>query len=370
MKYKLLLFNLLSVLLLVACNGSKSTDKASFDPRDTVQVPEGLTGEDSIAYIENAIFKSPITAEQLLSLQETHDMEELYNYYPVHKEEKNYSEDEYPEVTYRDKCAFRFANKFMRMYHLANINGKALDKLELAKAVNAIIDTFHAQVTEVPRDSVLNEIVRLADKYSSLTQYEMNMQSYFEAAVESYQTYEAYRQWISDVPAKLKELAEVEFVAWHDFNEVRFEFWRDVTYNQEWYSMKPMEIEFYYAVLTMNRRAELAVERDIILRNKPYRQLGKTVTTRQWEAWIAERSVPMDADYLQETDEEGEYMPSEATIQRCVKNLRDTFQKWLAARQAIAAMLPEGQGKSYDNLTADMHARIIETLPSIVPIPD
>ena len=58
-----------AITLLSACGGHAGSN---FDPRDTVNVPEGLTGEDSIAYIENAILKSPISANDLLGLAAVH----------------------------------------------------------------------------------------------------------------------------------------------------------------------------------------------------------------------------------------------------------------------------------------------------------
>ena len=62
--------------LLAAC-GHKSNP---FDPRDTVQVPEGYTGEDSIAYIENALLTRPMSAENLRALAEVDPLQEsLHN---------------------------------------------------------------------------------------------------------------------------------------------------------------------------------------------------------------------------------------------------------------------------------------------------
>lgn len=113
--------------------------------------------------------------------------------------------------------------------------------------------------------------------------------SFIASSVDYYRTVEAYRQWLAEVPDELKTLAQEEYMAWHDLNAARFEFWRDVSYQQEWYSMKPMEIEIYYENLSSNRRAELELERTIILEGKPYRQKGKTVTAEQWEEWISER---------------------------------------------------------------------------------
>ena len=64
-------------VLFIACGGrSASSPDNDVNPRDTVNVPEGYTGEDSIAYIENAVLKSNISAEDLLGLAEVHSVED------------------------------------------------------------------------------------------------------------------------------------------------------------------------------------------------------------------------------------------------------------------------------------------------------
>ena len=128
--------------------------------------------------------------------------------------------------------------------------------------------------------------------------------------------------------------------------------------------MKPMEIEGYYENLSKNRRAELETEKDIILNGKPYRQKGKTVTTGQWEAWIAKNSVPEDIDLLREMEWE-DRIPSDSLVADHVATLKSTFSRWIKARQDIAAALPKEKGDSYDNLTADIHCRLIGKLDDI-----
>ena len=131
--------------------------------------------------------------------------------------------------------------------------------------------------------------------------------------------------------------------------------------------MKPMEIESYYRNLACNRRAELEVERSIVLQGEPYQQKGTTVTTQEWEQWIAEHSVPMDIDYLRDYDH-ADLIPSDSLVNERVNTLKSSFSRWLKARQAIAATLPKEQGDSYDNLTADIHSRMIGKLKSIFPV--
>ena len=121
-----------------------------------------------------------------------------------------------------------------------------------------------------------------------------------------------------------------------------------------------------YGNLAENRCEELAQEQAIILQGKAYRQKGKTVTTKVWEKWIADNSVPEDADDLKKWGQ-ANLLPDKETVAERVKGLKADFSRWLQARQAMAAALPEEQGKSYDSITADIHSRMVGLLPDIVP---
>ena len=363
------IFTILSTIVLMsACCGHTTNSGSTFNPRDTVIVPEGLTGEDSIAYIENMIVKSPIAATDLLGLAEIHTVQDrLFHCYeeagcPVYDP---YSREDH-QTERRDSAAMSLANRLIRMAYIVNINGDANDKLQWAIAVNTAIDSFHVAVPSLPLDSVIPDINRVVNKFSNDTQSEMNFIAYVDATVDYYRTIEAYRRWLSDVPSNLKSLMQNEYVTWHNFNEARFAFWRDVSYNQEWYSMKPMEIEGYYENLSTNRRAELGIERSIILEGNPYYQKGKTVTSAQWEQWIIDHSVPEDIDYLKNEFWE-DRIPSDSLVMDRVNTLKYSFSRWMKARKAIAAALPKQQGISYDNLTTDIYCRLIGKLACIIP---
>ena len=364
---KAIIFTISSaIVLLSACGGRAGSN---FDPRDTMNVPEGLTGEDSIAYLENAIVKSPISAADLLGLSAVHTVQDrLFHCYeeagcPVY--------DPYSRVDHqterRDSAAMSLANQLIRMAELVNLNGDANDKLQWAIAVNAAIDSFHVAVPSLPIDTVLSDINRVVSKFSNDTQSELNFIAYVDATVDYYRTIEAYRQWLSEVPSNLKSLMQNEYVAWHNFNEARFAFWRDVSYNQEWYSMKPMEIEGYYENLSANRRAELEEERSIILEGKPYFQKGKTVASSQWEKWITDHSVPEDIEYLR-NEFWKDRIPSDSIVNNRVNTLKSTFSQWMEARKAIAKALPQEQSKWYDNMTSDIFCRLVGRLNNIIPL--
>ena len=323
-------------VLFVACGGrSASGSDSDVNPRDTVKVPEGYTGEDSIAYIENAVLKSNITAEDLLGLAEVHSVEGML--FDYNNEEKAEDNPEYAKehiVTHRDSSALRLVNRIMRMNELVKKNGKANDKLQWAIAVNAAIDTFLVNEPTIRKGQVFEEIERVTSKFSSDTQSEMNFISYIYATLDYYRSIEAYRQWLQAVPKDIRQLAQEEYEAWHDLNDARFNLWNDVSYRREWYSMKPLEIEGYYTNLSENRRAELDVERDIIL------------------------------NMLEKNDTR---IPSDSIVTDRVNTLKTTFARWLKARQDLAAALPREQGDSYDYLTADMNSRMTGKLEAIIP---
>ena len=330
-------------------------------------VPENLSGEDSIAYIENYLYNSPITANDLLKLAEVHTVESRLFYYnnrELVREKPEYADRCIP--TRQDTAAMRLANRFMRMLYLVSINGNANDKLEWTLAVNAALHDYCKTVPTVPLDSAVNEITRVVNKFSSYTQSEMNFQCYIYAAVEDYHLRNAYRQWLSNAPYNLKDLVIEEYETWNDLNEARFAFWANVSYNQEWYSMKPMEGEGYYQDLVSNRRKELMIEQEIILKGRTYKQKGVTVKTKEWEEWITDHSVPEDYEYLIEYGPK-DLIPSDSVVAVHVDSLKKCFNRWLKARQAIAVQLPSEQGKSYDNLTADIHSMMIGKLDSIEP---
>ena len=357
-------------LLLSACgNRTSSNAGASVGANDSesVDFTYPICEENSIDLVEGEIPHGTITAGELLGLPEVHDVEGScfrYNNIEEAKESPQYASSYL--ATHRDSAAMRLANRVVNMAGYVRKNGdNAMNHLQWTIAVNLALNDFCKEVPEVSADSAIYEITGVMDRFSSLTQFEMNMLSHVDATVEDFLTVDAYRLWLMDLPSKIKPLAREEFEAWFDFNEARFYFWSDVTYNQYWYSAKPMEYNAYFVFLEQNRRAELNIERNIVLKGKSYAQKGRPVTEKQWENWIAKRSVTEDIENLDE-----DKIPSDTLIANRVDKLKTTFSRWMAARRAIASALPKGQRASYDNLTADIHCRIVGKLPDLVPCAD
>ena len=349
-----------AIMVIAGCGGASSPSGKDFDPRDTVVVPDGITGEDSIQYIEEAVLHSPFTVKDLLGLSEVHTLEESMYYYNNAEYAQDNPDDAARTVaTARDSAALKLGNRLIRMGEVVNTKGNANDELQWAAAVNVALDSLRMAVPSLSAESAIGEIMRVMHKFTSDSQVEMNYMTYVESMVEYYRTIETYRQWLAALPAALKPLAQKEYEAWHSLNEARIAFWNDVSYKQEWYSMKPMEIQGYYESLATERRNALELERGVVLQGKPYAKQGATVSAAQWEKWIAENSVPEDIEVLKKMGDK-DLIPSDSLVAARVKTLKATFSRWLAARQAFAAALPEDKGKSYDNLTADIHRRMME----------
>lgn len=348
----------LALLLGVAACGNKS-ERVVYE----AVPPEDLSSEEGVVYLENERLKSPISVEDFLSLAEVHDIEDfLGNYNNIERAKENPELASYFMATKRDSAVMRLANRFMRMSNLAEANGKADDKLRWAQAVRVALDEFCQNEVGVSADSALQDVEHMMCKFSNDSQMEMNLLSYVLATISYFHVINAYNQWLDAAPKALMPLLREEYQAWHDFNMARYKFWSEVSYTQAWYSMKPLETNGYYAELATERCEDLKLERSIIENKKSYLQKGKTVTTKMWEQWIEDHSVPKDIDDLKEMEHE-ELIPSESHVAECVSTLKSTCSRWLKARQAIAAALPSAQAKAYDNLTADIHFRIIDNKP-------
>lgn len=310
--------------------------------------------------------QSHMSAEDLLGLPEVHLVEDkLVNYNNFKVALKNPKRADCYIATHRDSAAMRLANRFLNMSDAVDKNGSPMDKIQWVIAVDVALHTFSMAEPSVPYDSAIYEIIRVVDKFSSQSQMEMNFCSYVHSKLEYYHTIEAYRRWMSVAPKKLRPLIQEEYEAWYGLNNARYAFWSDVVTAGPWYSLKPMELNGYYANLAINRRMELEVESDIIRNGTTYHQRGGTVTTTKWHEWIAENS---NCVYNPDGDFSEIYDSCDSITGKCIKELLTSFSTWLTARHRLTAALPKEQAVSYDNMTADIHCRMIGKLKDIVPL--
>jgi hypothetical protein len=97
-------------------------------------------------------------------------------------------------TNHRDSAAIHLANRFMCMAGYVSQYGDAKDKLQWAVAVNVMLDTFRVAEPSVPSDSVLDEIERVIERFSSQTMREAYFQSSVASTVDYYLAIEACRK--------------------------------------------------------------------------------------------------------------------------------------------------------------------------------
>ena len=78
-----------------------------------LEIPDGLTEEEQVAFVENQVLTTPISAIELLALQ------------PIHTLDPDESDWDY--ITEADWKKFRLMNRFMRMQFVAL--GDPMDEL-------------------------------------------------------------------------------------------------------------------------------------------------------------------------------------------------------------------------------------------------
>ena len=343
------------MIILSSCIAYAQTNDSSDNVYENLL--EKIAEKQSSQLIAN---QSPITASDLLGQPEVHVVEKcVFNYNNFERAEMFPEDADDFIATYRDSAAMRLANRFYQMGDIVRTKGNADDKLQWAIAVNVALNSFRKTVPYLPKDSAINEIQRVVEKFISGVGCEYYFRDDIWSMVEDYQIIEFYRRWLLAVPAYLKPLAQKEYETWHDFNEARFSFWEEVSYRA------PIEIACYHYDLSNERREELEVERRIILDDKPYLQKGQTMTAQEWEKWIVDHS----ALSLEEVIEMGliKSISRDSIVKEQVRTFKSTFSQWMSARRAIANALPKEQGRYYNNLTADIQCLIIDKLDKIIP---
>lgn len=326
-------FTVVILAVLTLANACKYGSGGQKSAVDTISVPPGLSLEDSIAFIENERFKDgPVSVEDLLGLAEIHTIMPY----------------EDAEMTRRDSAALQQMNRFMRMQHVAL--GDPDNELHWVEAVNRSLDGYCKEFG-VDRDTAFKDMVRSVGHYEAGSQWQMNQWCYFMSSLAYYRTIDAYRQLLEDVDdGHLRDLLLEEYRCWVILNQERHEVYVEVQRCGEHYSALPMELEENYEACVSHRRADLAIERSILLEGGTYQQKHPVVRSAEWDAYL-KNSLWWPVGY-----EEGSGENESAEL--ILKFKRDV-EKWLDARHAITKALPAAQGEAYDRVTADYHWVIV-----------
>ena len=295
---------------------------------DTALVlPDGLTEEEKVIYIENHVLTTPITAEELLALTPVHDLDPSTEWY----------EGGWPEEYMEKVC---IANRFMRMQYVAY--GDPMDELQWMEAAYAILTEYassHAITESQALDSMLAGLVHM----EAGSQFDMNQWSYVLASVEYYRTLAAYKSLIDAMPEFKKDMFIQEYKAWNKMNKARHKAYVHIRRAGDHYSSLPMEYEAMYAAYATYRRNLLTKENDVVWANKKYNRKHPIVKAEDWE------------DYL----DTKLYRTAEDEDSALVNEVDQTVRTWFRTRKRIAKNVFSGYQDSYDNLTNDYYWTII-----------
>ena len=310
--------------------------QARYDALDSVlEIPDDLTEEQRLVFIENHVLTTPITADELLALRPIHTLDPDTTGYG-----NWWSEQRWEQI--------RLANRFMRMQFVAF--GEPMNEWQWLIAVQKIVADYAAPFG-INEEQALDSLYAGADHLCAGTQYQINLCTYVMSSIEYYKTLAAYRSFINQLPEAQQALFIEEYAAWNKLNKARFDAYTDIRRANSHYSALPMELEGMYAAYAECRRQILTQEQAVILSGKNYRQKHPVVRTKDWNTYL-------QSLYNQATDED-------STI---VQTLDETTKEWIAIRQKIANQLPEPQQTAYDNLTADYHWIITNEQEHVPPM--
>lgn len=311
---------------------------ARLDALDTeLEIPEGFTKEDKIAYIENYVLTSPISVIELLALQPIHTLDPAEHYW------------EYISDAGWDKI--RLMNRFMRMQLVAI--GDPMDELRWVEAVQITLDAYATSYDITPEQAV-DSIASASEYLCGGTQYEMNQCAYVLSSVEYYKTLAAYKDFIEQMSNNLQSLFYDEYIAWNKMNKARHNAYVNIVRADDHYSALPMELEAMYSAYAEKRTQLLDIEKQILFGGETYYVQHPVVRTANWKRYLQSlRKKCVDDEAL-----------------AIVLELDETTRTWIAIRQNIAKTLPPAIGTSYDNVTADYHWAITNEEEHIVGMYD
>ena len=300
-----------------------------------LEIPDGLTEEEQVAFVENQVLTTPISAIELLALQ------------PIHTLDPDESDWDY--ITEADWKKFRLMNRFMRMQFVAL--GDPMDELRWVVATQVILDDY-AIPLGIAQEQAIDSLLSAADYLCCGTQYDINQCTYVMSSVEYYKTLAVYKDFIENMPSDLQALLYEEYRAWNKLNKARHNAYVNIVRAGDHYSALPMELEGMYAVYVEKRRQLLDIEKQIIAANKTYSLQHPVVRTKDWNNYLQKLRDKCESD--------------EALV--IVEDLDEAVNTWISVRQKIARHLPPSAATYYDNLTADYHWTITTEEEQVPPM--
>ena len=348
MKNRFILLVFAVASLAVAC-GHKTAQKTTEEMADKTILEDsdvfGEETEENEAEDSDRIVRVT-TLEALLAL-------DAKNYYGSIQEDMELSE--------REMHAMAMANRVVTMY--SSVDYSDADMVWMwADAVEHVLNQY-AKDNRMKYDSAVYDLHNALSYYGYdvMWQSSMNVMSYYLTVIYTFDVVSRYRHLIGKLTdEKLKKLIRAEYKAWFGFSDAQYFTNVYHAHAGDSYSALPLDLGDYHKYLMYNRIAVLNVVEEVLVNNKVYRQRGKTVTGKQWRKWLDEQGYDkgMSPEFKMNEPEKTDFPAL----------IKDKAERWLSARQAVAAYMgtQNGKGRSYDNLTADIHACIIGSLKPLV----
>lgn len=257
----------------------------------------------------------------------------------------------------RERKALFLANRVITMYR--SVDYSQADNVWMwAEAADCAVWQY-AKENKMKYDTAVYDLHHALSYagYSGHTQFCMNQWAWYMIVIYTYDAAMQYKELIGLIEdQKLQKLVREEFNAWFEWADAQFFTNVYFTHGADRYSALPLDYMDFYHCLLNNRLAVLAIEEDILVKNKAYTQKGKTVTSKEWSSWLTKNGYRdgMSADFNLDDPYDTDFP---------ALNKHHT-EKWIAVRQSVSHYLgnEKGKGLSYDKLTADIHACVIGRL--------
>ena len=243
---------------------------ARLDSMDSkLKIPDGLTQEEQVTYIENHVLTTPISAIELLALQPLHTLDPGERYWDY--------------ITNAEWVKIRLMNRFMRMQYVAL--GNPMDELRWVEATQIVLDDY-ATPLGITQEQAIDSLLSASGYLCCGTQYEINQCTYVMSSVEYYKTLASYKAFIEHMPKDMQPLLFEAYAAWNKLNKARHSAYVNIVRAGDHYSALPMEFEGMYAAYAEKRRQMLNLEKSILSAGEKYSLQHPVVTTMEWEQYL------------------------------------------------------------------------------------
>lgn len=294
------------------------------------------------------------------------------------------------EFQSQDPHAYWLMNRMMQMVQLIET---ADDDWAWMLAMNECIEEYNTRLGRKigSVDAACNAVDELIDIYNAGNQPELNTASYVESILMHYKATYAYYRLIefiddykddSDWDLQLRALYYREFKEWFDINNAVNGIMYFYTYAAAGYSALSMDLNGTFEIWSMDRLAELEIERDIYWSFdwKPFESNAKTISPKKFDKTLSYFKTRTNETVIEEMvsdwaekdyDFARERIEGRFDFEKNSEMLRyyeTALVNWREVREQIALMLPREKQKSYREITKQMHTRLYNDLVELKEI--